>query len=41
MKNFNTDLIQILAQGLDINEFFRQQLEIAINDLLKSELKYF
>lgn len=41
MNNFNTDLIQILAQGLDINEFFRQQLEIAINDLLKSELKVF
>lgn len=33
MNNFNTDLIQILAQGLDINEFFRQQLEIA--DLLE------
>ena len=41
MKNFNTDLTQILAQGLDINEFFRQQLEIAINDLLKSELTVF
>ena len=41
MNNFNTDLIQILAQGLDINEFFRQQLEIAINDLLKSELTVF
>nr|WP_268234510.1 MULTISPECIES: hypothetical protein [Anaerococcus] len=41
MKNFNTDLIQILAQGLDINEFFRQQLEIAINDLLRSELTVF
>jgi len=41
MNNFNTDLIQTLAQGLDINEFFRQQLEIAINDLLKSELTVF
>ena len=41
MNDFNTDLIQILAQGLDINEFFRQQLEIAINDLLKSELTVF
>lgn len=41
MNNFNTDLIQILAQGLDINEFFRQQSEIAINDLLKSELTVF
>ncbi|MCI7238240.1 MAG: IS256 family transposase [Anaerococcus sp.] len=41
MNNFNTDLIQILTQGLDINEFFRQQLEIAINDLLKSELTVF
>ena len=41
MNNFNTDLIQILAQGLDINEFFKQQLEIAINDLLKSELTVF
>ena len=41
MNNFNTDLMQILAQGLDINEFFRQQLEMAINDLLKSELTVF
>ena len=41
MNNFNTDLMQILAQGLDINEFFRQQLEIATNDLLKSELTVF
>lgn len=41
MNNFNTDLMQILAQGLDINEFFKQQLEIAINDLLKSELTVF
>ena len=41
MNNFNTDLIQILAQGLDINEFFRQQLEITINDLLKSEITVF
>ena len=41
MDNFNTDLIQILAQGLDINEIFRQQLEIAINNLLKSELTVF
>ena len=41
MNNFNTDLMQILAKGLDINEFFRQQLEIAINDLLKSELTVF
>ena len=32
MNNFNPDLMQILAQGLDISEFFRQQLEIAIND---------
>ena len=41
MNNFNTDLMQILAQGLDINKFFRQQLEIAINNLLKSELTVF
>ena len=41
MNNFNTDLIRILSQGLDINEFFRQQLEIAINNLLKSELTVF
>ena len=41
MNNFNTDLMQILAQGLDINEFFRQQLEIDTNDLLKSELTVF
>lgn len=33
--------MQKLAQGLDNNEFFRQQLEIAINDLLKSELIVF
>lgn len=41
MENFNTELMQILAQGLDINEFFRQKLELAINDLLKSELTVF
>ena len=41
MNNFNTDLMQILAQGLDINKFFRQQLEITINDLLKSEITVF
>jgi putative transposase len=41
MENFNTELIQILAKGLDINEFFRQKLELAINDLLKSELTVF
>lgn len=41
MNNFNTDLMRILAQGLDINEFFTQQLEIAINNLLKSELTVF
>ncbi|MDO4662716.1 MAG: hypothetical protein Q4B36_06340 [Tissierellia bacterium] len=33
--------MQILAQGLDINEFFRQKLELAVNDLLKSELTVF
>ncbi len=31
MENFNTELMQILAQGLDINDFFRRQFEIAIN----------
>ena len=41
MNNFNTDLMQILSQGLDINKFFKQQLEIAINNLLKSELTVF
>ena len=41
MDNFNTELMQILAQGLDVNEFFRQQLQTAVNDLLKSELTVF
>ena len=41
MSNLSTDLMQILAQGLDINKFFRQQLEITINDLLKSEITVF
>ena len=41
MNNFNKELMQILAQGLDVNEFFRRQLEIAVNDLLKSELTVF
>lgn len=41
MNNSKTDWVQILAQGLDINEFFRKQLEITINDLPKSELTVF
>lgn len=36
MENFNTELIQILARGLNVNEFFRRKLELAINYLLKS-----
>lgn len=37
MKDFNTELIEALAQGTDITEIFRKQLEDAINFLLETE----
>lgn len=37
MTNFNTELINALAQGTDITEFFRKSLEDAINCLLDTE----
>ena len=37
MKNFNTELIEALAQGIDITEIFLSQLEEAMNLLLETE----
>lgn len=37
MTNFNTELIEALAQGIDITEIFRSQLEEAMNLLLETE----
>lgn len=37
MTNFNTELIEALAQGIDVTEIFRSQLEEAINLLLETE----
>jgi transposase-like protein len=41
MNEFTTDLITKLAQGEDINEVFRHQLELAVNQLLETELTGF
>lgn len=41
MNNFNTELYTALAQGLSLNEIIRNELESAINQLLKTELTIF
>lgn len=41
MEYFTTKLIETLSKGEDIKEFFRNELEKAINQLLKHELTVF
>lgn len=41
MSNFTTELATVLSTGADIEEFFRQHLERAINSLLQYELTSF
>ena len=41
MNNFNTEFFQALSQGLSIDEFFRIEVESAVNHLLKTELTQF
>lgn len=41
MSNFTTELATALSTGADIDEFFRQHLERAINSLLQYELTSF
>lgn len=41
MSNLSTDLVKCLLQNGSVDEFFRQQIEDAINDILRSELTAF
>ena len=41
MLNLNTELMNVLLKNESIDEFFRQQLEMAMNSLLQSELSAF
>ncbi|SFB36264.1 Transposase, Mutator family [Lentibacillus halodurans] len=41
MNHPTTDLLEALAQKLDIKEVFRRHLETAVNQLLKHELTVF
>lgn len=41
MTQFTTELLNFLAQKQDIDEFFRQSLEKAMNELLQAELSAF
>ena len=41
MSYFNTELMKALLQNDSVDEFFRQQLETAINDLLQTEITAF
>jgi putative transposase len=41
MNHFNTTLAESIVKGDDIREFFRQELENALNQLLKHELTVF
>ncbi|KAA8715974.1 IS256 family transposase, partial [Lactococcus garvieae subsp. garvieae] len=38
MTDFNTDLTKALLEQRDLNDFFREQLEFAMNHLLQAEL---
>lgn len=38
MSNLNTELLNTLLKNESVDEFFRQLLEDAINDLLQAEL---
>ena len=41
MNHFTTTLAESIVKGVDIREFFRQELENALNQLLKHELTVF
>ena len=41
MTRFTTELLNFLAQKLDIDEFFHTSLETAMNDLFQAELSAF
>ncbi|QNN61074.1 IS256 family transposase [Erysipelothrix inopinata] len=41
MTNFNTELYTALAQGISLDTFIRSELEIAMNQLLQTELTVF
>lgn len=41
MTNFNTELYTALAQGVSLDAFIRNELEIAMNQLLQTELTVF
>ncbi|MDQ0223599.1 transposase-like protein [Streptococcus moroccensis] len=41
MTQFATELLNYLAQKQDIDDFFRQSLETAMNELLQAELSAF
>lgn len=38
MTDFNTDLTKALLEQRDLNDFFREQLEFSMNQLLQAEL---
>lgn len=41
MEYFTTNLIEVISKGEDIKEFFRKQIEEAVNQILKNELTVF
>lgn len=41
MSNFNTEIIKALSQGTSIDELVRKEIEVAINQLLLTELTTF
>lgn len=41
MSNVNTNLLKALAENQSVAEFFRKELEDAVNQLLKTELSGF
>ena len=41
MSNFTTELIAALSSGQDVTEFFRNEIETAINLILAHELTSF
>ena len=41
MSNFTTELIAALSSGQDVSEFFRNEIEIALNSILEHELTSF
>lgn len=41
MNQFTTEIMYVLARKEDLTEIFRQHLEIAINELLQTELTEF